>query len=146
MPQPVGLSNPGNTEKVCQRIPRDKPGPGTTQNAGTFVFLINEDAARQSHLFYTLGQFTRPSPDTGMILPEEKLIKRYVETRKKEYFEFVKQNEKNLVSGAYDVKEHVTRITIEGEHVCLFLLKRVGDPNKSEMYEIEITPILNAPH
>ena len=128
MPQAVGQSNPGNTEKVCCRIPRDKPGPATTQNAGTFVFLINEDAARQSHLFYTLGQFTRPSPDTGMILPEEKLIKRYVETRKKEYFEFVKQNEKSQASGAYEVKEHVSQITIEGEHVCLFLLKRVGNP------------------
>ena len=81
-----------------------------------------------------------------MILPEEKLIKRYVETRKKEYFEFVKQNEKNQAFGPYEVKEHVSQITIEGEHVCLFLLKKVGTPQKSEMLEIEITPILNAPH
>ena len=81
-----------------------------------------------------------------MILPEEKLLKRYIETRKKEYMEFVKQNEKNLIQGAYEVKEHVTQVTIEGEHICLFLMRRLGDPQKSEMFELEITPILNAPH
>ena len=63
-----------------------------------------------------------------MILPEEKLLKRYIETRKKEYMEFVKQNEKNLIQGAYEVKEHVTQVTIEGEHICLFLMRRLGDP------------------
>ena len=60
--------------------------------------------------------------------------------------EFVKQNEKNLIQGAYEIKEHVTQVTVEGEHICLFLMKRVGDPQKSEMFELEITPILNAPH
>ena len=80
------------------------------------------------------------------MLSEDKLIKRYIETRKKEYLEFIKQNEKSQINGSYEIKENVTQITIEGEHICLFLLKRVGDPQKAEIYEIEITPILNAPH
>ena len=42
-------------EKVCCRIPRDVPGPATTQAAGTFVFIINEDASRRNHLIYTLA-------------------------------------------------------------------------------------------
>ena len=77
-------------EKVCCRIPRDVPGPASTQTAGTFVFIINKDVSRRTHLIYTLGQFTKPSPETGMILPEEKLLKRYIDSRKKEYLEFVK--------------------------------------------------------
>ena len=84
------------TEKVCARIPRDRPGPATTQTAGTFVFIVNEDTVRQSLLLYTLGQFTRPVPETGMILPEEKLLERYIKTRKKEYLDLVKQNEKRF--------------------------------------------------
>ena len=80
------------------------------------------------------------------MVPEEKLLKRYIETRKKEYMEFAKQAEKTTITGAYELKEHVTQVTIEGEHTCLFLMKRVGDPQKSELYELEITPILNAPH
>ena len=43
------------SEKVCCRIPRDIPGPATTQAAGTFVFIINEEASRRSHLIYTLA-------------------------------------------------------------------------------------------
>ena len=87
-------------EKVCCRIPRDVPGPASTQTAGTFVFIINEEVSRRSHLIYTLGQFTKPSPETGMILPEEKLLKRYTDSRKKEYLEFVKQNERQAASGS----------------------------------------------
>lgn len=81
------------TEKVCCRIPRDVPGPATTQAAGTFVFIINEEVSRRSHLIYTLAQFTRPSPETGIMPPEEKLLKRYIDSRKKEYLEYVRQSE-----------------------------------------------------
>ena len=49
-------------------------------------------------MLYTLGQFTRPAPETGIILPEEKLLERYIKTRKKEYLDLVKQNEKRLLS------------------------------------------------
>ena len=124
-------------EKVCCRIPRDVPGPATTQTAGTFVFIINEEVSRRSHLIYTLGQFTKPSPETGMIPPEEKLLKRYTDSRKKEYLEFVKQqNERqggasgpsssSSAHSAIEIKQTATRVTIEGEHVCLFLIKRVN--------------------
>ena len=49
------LAGGGPVEKVCCRIPRDVPGPASTQTAGTFVFIINEDVSRRSHLIYTLG-------------------------------------------------------------------------------------------
>ena len=32
-----------------------------------------------------------------MILPEEKLLKRYIDSRKKEYLEYVKQNERGQI-------------------------------------------------
>ena len=123
--------------------------------------------SRRSHLIYTLGQFTKPSPETGMILPEEKLLKRYIDSRKKEYLEFVKQNERQAAasaSSAIELKQTATRVTIEGDHVCLFLIKRVNAAQdigqamgsmeqpqmdtraKSTLYEIQITPILNAPY
>ena len=81
---------------------------------------------------YTLSQFTRPAPETGIVLPEEKLLKRYTETRKKEYLDLVKKSEKTATSSAekpgqklIEVKQTATRVTIEGQHVCLFILKRV---------------------
>ena len=123
------MAGGGPVEKVCCRIPRDVPAPASTQTAGTFVFIINEDVSRRSHLIYTLGQFTKPSPETGMILPEEKLLKRYIDSRKKEYLEFVKQNERQAAasaSSAIEIKQTATRVTIEGDHVCLFLVKRVN--------------------
>ena len=98
------LSTQPTAEKVCCRIPRDVPGPASTQTAGTFVFIINEDVSRRSHLIYTLGQFTRPAPETGMILPEEKLLNRYTDSRKKEYLEFVKQSERSQQSSALEFK------------------------------------------
>ena len=55
------------------------------------MFIINEEVTRRTHLISTLNQFTKPSPETGMIPPEEKLLKRYIDSRKKEYLEFVKQ-------------------------------------------------------
>ena len=61
-----------------------------------------------------------------MILPEEKLLKRYTDSRKKEYLEFVKQNERGTHHSAIEIKQTATRVTIEGEHVCLFLIKRVN--------------------
>ena len=145
---------------MCCRIPRDVPGPASTQTAGTFVFIINEDASRRSHLIYTLGQFTRPSPETGFIPPEEKLLKRYIDSRKKEYLEFAKQNE-SATNGGIEFKQTSTRITIEGEHVCLFVIKRTNqsspvdgvfinpalDANQHKpIFEVQITPILNAPY
>ena len=74
----------------------------------------------------------------------------------------MKQNER----GQIELKQTATRITIEGEHVCLFVLRRVNAPpaelalfdpaaqaNLNEIngssrgaYEIEILPILNAPY
>ena len=92
-----GAANVRLSEKVCYRIPRDVPGPATTQTAGTFVFIINEEVSRRSHLIYTLAQFTRPAPETGIIPPEEKLLKRYVDSRKKEYLEYVRQNERGTI-------------------------------------------------
>ena len=90
-------------------------------------------------------------------------MKRYIDSRKKEYLEFVKQNDSQAANGgrsAIEVKQTATRITIEGEHVCLFLIRRVNTPSvpettdaatataaqQSAMHEIEITPILNAPY
>ena len=136
------------------------PGPASTQTAGTFVFIINEDSSRRSHLIYTLGQFTRPSPETGFIPPEEKLLKRYIDSRKKEYLEFAKQNESATNGGGIEFKQTSTRITIEGEHVCLFVIKRTNqspvdgvfinpalDANQHKpIFEVQITPILNAPY
>ena len=94
-----------------------------------------------------------------MIAPEEKLLKRYIDSRKKEYLEFAKQNEKG-VAAAIELKQTATRVTIEGEHVCLFVVRRVNAPpadlaffdtaalvNQTRpAFEIEITPILNAPY
>lgn len=75
---------------VCQRIPRDRAGPSSRQAAGTFAFILSEDSARQSHLFFTLGQFTRPSTDTGEYVPEDKLVKKFLDARRKEYLESIK--------------------------------------------------------
>jgi len=87
-------------------------------------------------------------------------LKRYIDSRKKEYLEFVKQNERSQQSVLIEFNQTATRVTIEGEHVCLFMVKRVAtgsgkagtDDNytqtaiKGTMFEIEITPILNAPY
>lgn len=95
-----------------------------------------------------------------MILPEDKLLKRYIDSRKKEYLEFVKQSERSQQSSALEFKQTATRITIEGDHICLFMIKRVvtaaSEPAhqdhfqqaaaRSSLYEIDITPILNAPY
>ena len=51
-----------------------------------------------------------------------------------------------------EIKQTASRITIEGEHICLFILKRVPiegevqDDQPEFEFEIEITPILNAPY
>jgi len=124
--QPVqSAAAASQVERVCCRIPRVVPGPVTTQAAGTFVFLIKEDAFRRSHLIFTLAQFTRPSSETGLIAPEEKLLKRYIDSRKKEYLEFVKENDHG-VNTAVELKQTATRVTIEGEHVCLFVVRKAN--------------------
>lgn len=111
-------------------------------------------------MIYTLGQFTRPAYETSSIPPEEKLLKRYIDSRKKEYLEFVKQNERSYQSVSIEFKQTASRVTIEGEHVCLLMVKKVvngggktsAEDNyiqasaKGTVFEIEITPILNAPY
>ena len=46
-----------------------------------------------------------------------------------------------------EVKQTVTRVTIEGEHTCMIVIRKSeSDEMKKESVDIELIPILNAPH
>lgn len=48
-----------------------------------------------------------------------------------------------------DVKQTVTRVTIEGEHTCMLVIRRTEvsrEPARAENVELELLPIVNAPH
>jgi len=47
-----------------------------------------------------------------------------------------------------EVKQTVTRVTIEGEHTCMLVIRKASDPGsvKPDLCELELIPILNAPH
>jgi hypothetical protein len=47
-----------------------------------------------------------------------------------------------------EIKQTVTRVTIEGEHTCMLVIRKVSDPGsvKPDLFELELIPILNAPH
>ena len=81
-----------------------------------------------------------------MMLPEDKLLKKYIDSRRKEYLELARNTKQN--DAAIELKQTVTRVTIEGEHIYLFVIKRIVDflEQKQDMYEVELLPILNAPH
>jgi hypothetical protein len=73
-----------------------------------------------------------------------------LDARRKEYLETIKTQEKqqNALNTVVDVKQTVTRVTIEGEHTCMLVIRRTGDAGlvKSGIVELELMPILNAPH
>ena len=51
----------------------------------------------------------------------------------------------NVSTHLYKIKQIVKRVTIEGEHTCLMLLKQ--DYNaQNEPLVLEIIPIMNAPY
>lgn len=81
-----------------------------------------------------------------MMLPEDKLLKKYIDSRRKEYLELARNTKQN--DAVIELKQTVTRVTIEGEHIYLFVIKRIVDflEEKQDMYEVELLPILNAPH
>ena len=81
-----------------------------------------------------------------MMLPEDKLLKKYIDSRRKEYLELARNTKQN--DAAIELKQTVTRVTIEGEHIYLFVIKRIVDflEQKQDMFEVELLPILNAPH
>ena len=81
-----------------------------------------------------------------MMLPEDKILKKYIDSRRKEYLELARNTKQN--DAAIELKQTVTRVTIEGEHIYLFVIKRIVDflEQKQDMYEVELLPILNAPH
>lgn len=97
-------------------------------------------------MFLTLAQFTRPSAETGEILPEDKLVKKFSEARRKDYLEMLKSSA--ALGVIIEAKQTVTSVTIEGEHTCMLLIRRVSDPGSSklESCELELIPLLNAPH
>lgn len=86
-------------------------------------------------------------------------MKKYIDARRKDYLEIVKASG-NQTQGPYqtaiDVKQTVTRITIEGEHTCMLVIRRIDaiqpglglqrDALRSESVELELLPIVNAPH
>ena len=81
-----------------------------------------------------------------MMLPEDKILKKYIDSRRKEYLELARNTKQN--DAAIELKQTVTRVTIEGEHTYLFVIKRIVDflEQKQDMFEVELLPILNAPH
>ena len=81
-----------------------------------------------------------------MMLPEDKILKKYIDSRRKEYLELARNTKQN--DAAIELKQTVTRVTIEGEHIYLFVIKRIVDflEQKQDMFEVELLPILNAPH
>ena len=64
-----------------------------------------------------------------------------MDNEKKRYLEYFKHSEKNDKSQKFLAKQVVKRVTIEGEHNYMFLLKQ--DENKQSF--IELLPIMNAP-
>jgi len=94
------------------------------------------------HLIYSLSQFIAPN---GV---EEKLVKQYLDIQKKKYQEHVKQSEASQIESGgspFELKQIVTRITIEGESTMLLLLRQLEFDRNSE-WVLELTPMLNAPH
>ena len=49
-----------------------------------------------------------------------------------------------MSSHLYKIKQVVKRVTIEGEHTCLMILKQ--DQTQNEPLCLEILPIMNAPY
>ena len=80
------------------------------------------------------------------MLSEDKILKNYIDSRRKEYLELARNTKKT--DAIIELKQTVNRITIEGEHIYMFVIKRIVDflEQKEDMYEVELLPILNAPH
>ena len=56
------------------------------------------------------------------------MLKKYIDARRKDYLEFIKASVNNqapgIVSTTVDIKQTVTRVTIEGEHTCMLVIRR----------------------
>jgi hypothetical protein len=119
-----GALDHGRPRPNSYGIPRKKSAPASSQQGGTFIFVVNEDNQRQSHLFYTLKQFVSSESN------EHQLTKRYINLRKKRYYDFIQTDSSEL-------KLVVTRVTIEGEHTCVLVARQK---------RFELMPITNVPH
>lgn len=56
------------------------------------------------------------------------------------------KNQQQISTHLYKIKQFVKRITIEGEHNCLFLLKHDQTVGQPQNLSIEIIPVMNAPY
>ena len=108
-------------------IARVKPSAPVSELGGTFIYLVNEDHARQQHLSFTLSHFcSHYQPDTSVqiTLSEHQILKRYIELQVKKYVAFLDQNLIDPHTAVTDLKFQVTQVTIEGESVNLLLLRQ----------------------
>lgn len=86
------------------------------------------------HFMNTLQMFSEQAGDD-----EEETVKRYVENEKKKALVRAKQMQR------YAHKIIVKRITIEGEHTYMLMI-REGNPESGEAKTVVLEPLLNAPH
>jgi hypothetical protein len=105
--------------------------------------VVNEESGRQTEFIYSLLQFTKPdsmSQGQSLYLSEDDILRKYTDTVHTRYLHYLKHTKCLL-------KHIVTRVTIEGEHTYLMLV-RAGPGGKpaSAGVELELIPMMNAPH
>jgi hypothetical protein len=73
---------------------------------------------------------------------EDEIVKSYIENEKKRYLVQARQNEQ-VIGQKYLAKQIVKRVTIEGEHTYMLLIKTAANQSLSE---VQLIPIYNCPH
>ena len=100
---------------------------------------MNSDEPSREKFLHTLLLFTHPEQQFAS---EEDILKKYVETEKKRHIEYLKHTE-NKTGVKLILKHVVKRVTIEGEHTFLMIMREDKESGKKQV--IELQPMLNAP-
>lgn len=104
------------------------------------MVLQEEDIEKQAECLFLLQKLTKPQSLGNQLMSEDEIVQNHVNQMQKKYLDFLKETESaykqkikeinlskqrgnQLSTHLYKVKQIVKRVTIEGEHTCLMLLK-----------------------
>ena len=122
------------------------------------LMVLQDDISKQQEALYLLQKLSKPQDNIYM--SEDDVVQKHIQEVQKKYLNFLKETEsqykqtikqiksQKVSSHLYKIKQIVKRITVEGEHTCLMLLKHDQSTNNQDLSQLclEIIPIMNAPY